>query len=129
MCSMNEHHLKEDFFSILRVLSSGDDLSQRDLSGHLGVSLGKTNYLIKELTKKGLVKIKNFTSKGEKLSKVKYILTKDGLEAKVRLTYFFLKKKEEEFLALKGELEKVNKEAGLSKNTDGIKQEEKKISL
>jgi EPS-associated MarR family transcriptional regulator len=129
MCSMNEHHLKEDFFSILRVLSSGDDLSQRDLSGHIGVSLGKTNYLLKELTKKGLVKIRNFTSRGEKLSKVKYILTKDGLEAKVRLTYFFLKKKEEEFLTLKNEFEKANTEAVATESTQEVKQEEENISL
>ena len=113
---MNEHHLKEDFFKILRTLSSGDNLSQRDLSGHLGISLGKTNYLLKELAKKGLVKIKNFASRDQKLKKVKYILTQDGIEEQVRLTYYYLKLKEQEYLKLKSEAEKVS---SMRKNSKG----------
>ena len=112
---MNEHHLKEDFFKILRTLSSGDNLSQRDLSGHLGISLGKTNYLLKELIKKGLVKIQNFTKGDQKLKKVGYILTKEGFSEQVRLTYYYLKIKEQEYLDLKKEVEKV------SNNGQGLK--------
>ena len=102
-----EHHFKEDIFDIMRVLSSKDDITQRDLSDHLGISLGKTNYLLKSLIKKNLVKIKNFSSEGGKLKKVKYILTKRGLEEKLRLTFYFLKRKEAEYLALKGEIENI----------------------
>ncbi len=103
---MNEHHLKEDIFKILRILSSRDDFSQRDLSGHLGMSLGKTNYLIKSLAQKGFIKIKNFSKRGSKLKKVGYMLTSTGLEQKIQLTYFFLKRKEKEYLDLKEEIEK-----------------------
>ncbi|MCG2711235.1 MAG: winged helix-turn-helix transcriptional regulator [Candidatus Omnitrophica bacterium] len=42
-------------FKILRLLSSKEDLSQRDISGHIKISLGKTNYLLKPFAKKGLV--------------------------------------------------------------------------
>ena len=45
-------------------------------SGNLGISLGKTSYLLKELAKKGLLKAKNFTRREGKIKKVKYILTK-----------------------------------------------------
>ena len=103
---MNEHHLKEDIFRILRLLASQDDLSQRDLSARLDFSLGKTNCFLKELAKKGLIKIKNFASRDQKLNKVKYILTKEGLDEKLQLTFYFLKRKEKEYLELKKDLEK-----------------------
>ena len=105
---MNEHHLKEDIFRILRLLASQDDLSQRDLSGHLGISLGKTNYLIKELIKGGLIKITNFAKGEQKLKKVGYVLTKQGFHTQLELTHHFLKIKEKEYLELKKEAEKVS---------------------
>ena len=108
---MNEHSFKEDILNILRVISSDDDVTQRDLSSHLGMSLGKTNYLLKSLAQKGLVKIHNFAARKGKLQKVKYILTKEGLEEKIHLTYYFLKRKEEEYLQLRKELEKSTNEA------------------
>ena len=99
--------LKEDVFKILRLLYSKEDLSQRDISGHINISLGKTNYLLKALAKKGFVKIRNFISKGQKLHKVKYILTKKGLEQQAHLTHYYLKIKEQEYLELKKEAEKL----------------------
>ena len=82
---MDEHIIREDIFHILRLISSKPELTQRDLSGNLGISLGKTNYLLKELAKKGLLKAKDFTRRGGKIKKVKYALTKKGLEEKIRL--------------------------------------------
>lgn len=105
---MNEQGIREDIFNILRILSSNNELTQRDLSTHLGISLGKTNYLLKSLTQKGLVKIKNFTARDQKLKKVKYILTKKGLRERLYLTYYFLKIKEKEYLKLKRELGKLS---------------------
>ncbi len=102
---MNEHLIKEDIFNILRILSSKDDLTQRDLSSHLGISLGKTNYLLQSLAQRGLIKIKGFSQRKQKLKRVKYILTKKGLEDKLQLTYYFLRRKEKEYLELKKEVE------------------------
>ena len=102
---MIEHNLKEDILLILRILSSTDGCNQRDLSGRLGFSLGKTNYLLKSLVEKGFVEIKNFTTLNNKLKKVNYMLTPRGFEHKVRLAYYFFKKKEEEYLELKKEIE------------------------
>lgn len=105
---MNEHPLKEDILGILRLLSLKSDLTQRDLSSRMGISLGKTNYLLKELVKIGLLEIKNFTTKNQKVQKVKYLLTREGLEKKISLTYHFLKKKEVEYNNIKKEWEEVN---------------------
>jgi len=100
---MNEQPPKEDLLKILRLLSSEDNMTQRDLSGHVGISLGKTNYLLKQLIKRGLISVKNFSSHDGKLKKVKYMLTKKGFEQRLQLTYHFLQRKENEFLKIKEE--------------------------
>ncbi len=115
MAKGNQKTLKEDIFNILRFLASKDNLSQRDLSTHTGFSLGKTNYLLKELVKKDLLKIKSFISKGQKLNKVRYILTKKGFEEKLGLTYYFLQRKEKEYLELKKEAQRASDNSGGSK--------------
>jgi EPS-associated MarR family transcriptional regulator len=104
---MNERELREDIFNILRVLSSNRPFSQRDLSSRLGISLGKTNYLIKLLIQKGFLKIKSLTTKNHNIKKVRYALTKKGLDEKARLTYYLLKKKEAEYNLVKREWEEA----------------------
>jgi EPS-associated MarR family transcriptional regulator len=100
---MSERYCEEDIFRILRLISSGGDLSQRDLSRHLDISLGKANYILKALVMKGLVKVDDFASEEKKLKKVRYILTREGVEKKAHLTYYFLKRKKKEYLELKRE--------------------------
>ena len=55
MSSHEEAHLR-----ILKIVSAEPDISQRQLAVRLGVSLGKTNFLIKALLDKGLIKAGNF---------------------------------------------------------------------
>lgn len=106
---MVEHSIKEDILNILRILSSGENhLNQRDLSRSLGISLGKTNYLIKELIKKGLVKARSFSAGEDKLGKIRYILTKEGMDEYLQLTYHFLQRKETEYLSIKEEWNKIS---------------------
>ena len=95
----------EDSLSILKELASDSRLTQRDLAKKIGISLGKTNYLIKELAKKGLVKIRNFSHKDDKLNRIAYILTPKGLKEKTELTLHFLQRKQEEYEALRREWE------------------------
>ena len=102
---MNEHHIKEDILNALRLLSSNNDLSQRGVSKYLNISLGKANYLLKALTKKGLIEVKEFIEKDKKLKKIQYILTINGFEEKAKLTYYFLQMKEKEYFELKKEAE------------------------
>lgn len=102
----------ESAYKILRLLTGKTDITQRDISNHLGISLGKTNYLLRELAKKGLIKIKNFSRGKGKLRKVHYILTKKGFNEKLRLTYYFLQKKEREYLELKKEVGELKRLLG-----------------
>ena len=95
----------EEALLILREISSDPHLTQRKLAQKIGISLGKTNYLIKELAKKGLVKIKRFSHNEHKLKRISYILTPQGLKEKTELTRHFLKRKQQEYEELKRECE------------------------
>jgi EPS-associated MarR family transcriptional regulator len=117
-----KYTLKEDILNILRMLSSQDDLTQRDLSANLEISLGKTNYLLKSLVEKNLIKAISFSRNKNKLKKVKYILTKRGIEEKINLTYHFLKKKELEYNHIRNEWEKL-KEQSQGIDSQQIKEE------
>lgn len=82
--------------ALLRVLAENSDLSQRELSRSLGLSLGKTHYVLHALLDKGLVKARNFTRSDNKLG-YSYFLTPAGFNEKLRMTREFLARKEREF--------------------------------
>ena len=86
----------KDRFDILRFISKKPNISQRKLSEELGFSLGKLNYCIKELKKKGLIKIQNFKDNKKKLNYF-YILTPRGISKKKELTINFMKSKIHEY--------------------------------
>ena len=101
--------------AVLRLLEQRPDMSQRELSETLGLSLGKTHYVLHALLDKGLVKAHNFRRSGNKLAYA-YVLTPTGMREKLLLTRAFLSRKEGEFeqlrrtiAALKNEL--ANREA------------------
>ncbi len=101
-------NMTEDILNILRKISKYPNFSQRKIASDLNLSLGKINYCIKELNKKGLIKIQNFKKNPNKLNYI-YILTPKGISAKTRLTINFMKKKMAEYDELKSELKKKNK--------------------
>lgn len=95
--------------SVLRILELNPGISQRQLSRELGVSLGKTHYLLRALLDKGLVKAENFRRHGNKLAYL-YLLTPHGIVEKMRLTHAYLARKEREYEAIKGEIEQLRRE-------------------
>ena len=102
---LNKIHKDEDNFAILRKIDQSSNTSQREMAKELGFSLGKLNYCIKALKKKGLIKIKNFEKNQNKLNYL-YILTPKGIYSKSVLTLNFMKKKMIEYDELKSEYEK-----------------------
>ena len=96
----------QDQLNVLRKIEKNPQYSQRELAQELGFSLGKLNYCLKSLQSKGLVKIKNFQKKTNKIKYVQnYILTPEGLLERTRLTINFMKRKMTEYDQLKKELE------------------------
>tara|TARA_Y100000590_G_C15576748_1_gene960745 strand:+ start:648 stop:962 length:315 start_codon:yes stop_codon:yes gene_type:complete len=94
-----------DEFNLMRKLKNRPISTQRELADELGFSLGKLNYCLKALKKKGLVKINNFTNNKNKINYI-YILTPKGISAKARLTINFMKQKMKEYDELKKEIQK-----------------------
>lgn len=82
--------------ALLRLLERQPEISQRDLSQALNLSLGKTHYVLRALLNKGLVKARNFRRSDQKLAYA-YLLTPAGVRAKLVLTRAFLARKEVEF--------------------------------
>lgn len=97
--------MKEDYFLILRKIARRSKQSQRQMSNELGFSLGKLNYCLKELQKKGLIKIQNFKKNKNKLN-YNYLLTPKGISHKTKMLYYFLKQKAKEYEEIKKELQK-----------------------
>jgi len=102
----------EDVLKILKVIKDEPALSQRELSSRLGISLGKVNYLIKALIGKGLVKVDSFKSASNKISYL-YKLTPSGIEEKARTTYYFLRRKLEEYDRLEREIRELQQEISI----------------
>ena len=94
----------QDHFELLRKINSKPESTQRELAQELGFSLVKLNYCLKELQKKGLIKIENFKKNPNKINYL-YVLTPEGLAAKTKLTINFMKKKMKEYDELKREIE------------------------
>ena len=100
--------LKQDEYNVLRKLNQNSKDSQRELASKLGFSLGKLNYCIAALKKKGLIKVKNFSQKKNKLGYA-YLLTPKGITEKTKLTINFMKLKMREYDELSKELEQIKK--------------------
>ena len=96
-------------YRVLRLIEEQPEVSQRELARALGVSLGKTHYLMKALLDKGLVKADNFRRSDNKLAYA-YLLTPSGIAAKLELTRAFLRLKESEYQAALGEIERLRRE-------------------
>ena len=100
----------ETRYKLLRLLEANPGTSQRELAGELGISLGKTNYCLQALVRKGLVKATNFKNSHNKAAYM-YLLTPRGVESKATLTMKYLQIKMREYEALRVEIEEVRREA------------------
>tara|TARA_B100002019_G_C20721199_1_gene334872 strand:+ start:153 stop:461 length:309 start_codon:yes stop_codon:yes gene_type:complete len=97
---------EQDHFEVLRKIQRKPKASQRELAEELGFSLGKLNYCLKALQKKGLVKLENFQKKSNKIRYLQYVITPKGIAERTKLTLNFMKRKMREYDQLKKELEK-----------------------
>ena len=96
----------QDKFEILRKIQLNPQSSQRAMAEELGFSIGKLNYILKELKKKGLVKLKNFQNQHNKIKYLQYVITPKGISERTKLTVSFMKRKLKEYEELKKELKK-----------------------
>lgn len=101
---------QEAHFKLLKVLEQHPEYNQRQLAEAIGLSLGKTNYIIHALMDKGFLKIGKFLKADNKLTKAAYILTPSGIRERMNLTQDYIGRKKAEYEALRTELEKLRLE-------------------
>ena len=98
---------KQEFaFQTLRLIDQQPNITLRELSEELDVSLGKAHYVLKALVQKGWVKLSDFQRSNNKKGYA-YLLTPSGMAEKFKLTKHFLIRKQAEYLQLKQELEQL----------------------
>ncbi len=93
----------------MQILHAKPDISQREMAKALGISFGGVNYCLNALMAKGLVKVQNFSQSQNKFGYV-YLLTPAGIAEKMSLTGGFLKRKMDEYEALRLEIEALQSE-------------------
>ena len=52
----------EESLMLLRTISDNPQITQRELSSKLGLSLGKINFLMKSLIEKGFIKVNYYNN-------------------------------------------------------------------
>ena len=104
MNKSREKNNNEFELEVMRKITNKPNITQRELANQLGHSLGKLNYCLKELKKKGL-KIENFKKNPNKINYL-YVLTPKGITAKTKLMLNFMNRKMKEYDELKKELNK-----------------------
>jgi EPS-associated MarR family transcriptional regulator len=101
--------MDESHFKALREISRQGELSQRDISRRIGLSLGRVNYIVNSLIEKGFVKAHRFKNSRNKMGYI-YLLTPTGMAEKVRITRSFLVAKTREYERLSREIEELRHE-------------------
>jgi len=105
---MKMHQIDTEY-TLLKILKDNPEMTQRQLSKELGLSLGKTNYLIHALMGKGWVKLTNFRRSNKKLGYL-YLITPKGIEEKSILAKNFLERKSVQYNKLKKEIKILKSE-------------------
>jgi EPS-associated MarR family transcriptional regulator len=113
-----DHLEREEVLKLLREIHVKPEMTQRELSSRLGISLGKVNFILRALIGRGLVKVSNFTKSDNKRAYL-YFLTPHGIEEKARTTHLFLMRKMEEYERLEGEIQELKRELRDSGTTHG----------
>ncbi len=101
---------QEAHFRVLKVLEQNPEFTQRQIADAIGLSLGKTNYILHALMEKGFLKVDRFLKADNKLTKALYILTPAGIRERIDLTKGYVKRKTREYEALKAELDGLRQE-------------------
>lgn len=101
--------IQDAHFRLLCLIDQHPEYSQRRLADAMGVSVGKTHYLLKALFAKGLVKAGNFSRNPNKLNYL-YLLTPTGVRHRLQLTRAFLQRKEQEFELMRSEIARLRNE-------------------
>lgn len=95
----------KDYLDVLIKIEKNPKKNQRLLAKTLGFSLGKLNYMLNGLKKKGFIKVKNFQKSPNKINYF-YYLTPKGFTQKTKLAINYLKRISKEYEEIHKEIKK-----------------------
>ncbi len=110
MSSRRDNRQEDARLRVMLLISKNSSLSSRQIAEKVGVSNGSAYYILNALLKKGFIKLENFKANPKKRS-YSYLLTPEGIHEKSVLTFRFIKRKKQEFEALREEINLLEKEA------------------
>lgn len=109
MASNRKQRLQEVSFKVLRIVEDNPSTSTRKIAREVGISNGAAYYCVNALIEKGFIKLKNFAKSDSKKNYI-YELTPSGIRKKAAFTLKFLERKRLEYIDLKAEIERLEKE-------------------
>lgn len=107
----------ETTYKLFKAIEANPAANQRQLAGELEISLGKLNYCLRALLRKGLVKVENFIESNNKRGYL-YHLTPAGLSEKAAVTMRFLNHKMRECEKIKQEIRNLEEEVNTQGNLE-----------
>jgi EPS-associated MarR family transcriptional regulator len=105
----------EACYRLLKLLEQHPEITQRELAGALGMSLGKANYCVRVVVESGWVEIGR-TSQSSNKAVYSYQLTSRGLREKIGAARRFLDRRLAEHEAITREIETLRQEVLASEN-------------
>ncbi|MBN2035435.1 MAG: MarR family EPS-associated transcriptional regulator [Chitinispirillaceae bacterium] len=103
-------------YKLLKEIEQNPASTQRTLAEKLDVSLGKINYVLSGLIKKGLIKAQKLKNDPRNI-RWSYLLTPKGISEKITITGAYLEKRLHEFDVIQREIAELKKE--VAKNGSG----------
>lgn len=94
------------YLRLLQIVEAVPNTSRRQLAGALGLTLGKTHYLLRALLEKGLIKAEGFRRYGNKLAYL-YLVTPSGVADRTHLMHAYLVRKKRECESVWKEIEQL----------------------
>jgi len=96
-------------YRVMRLLQANPKMTQRDAARELGISLGKVNYCLQALVRKGWIKASRFKNSRNKAAYA-YLLTARGVRERASLTVKFLVIKTREYERLRAEIDQIRRD-------------------
>jgi DNA-binding Lrp family transcriptional regulator len=83
---MNKGELMDKTYIIMDIIDKNANITQREISKRVNLSLGSVNILLNKMAREGLIKIKQIP-----MNRVVYMLTPKGIGEKVEKTCSYIK--------------------------------------
>ena len=115
MASRREENQEDVRLRVMRLIDENSEMSSRQIADNVGIANGSAYYVLTALIEKGFVKLENFKNSQRK-GQYAYLLTPKGIREKSLLTHRFIRRKRQEFDALRAEIESLEEEVGLAKD-------------